>query len=1524
MSQENLEKSLFVDENGTAVIEEKQLPGIYIFTNPEFNRTNGMNSTKVGYTVQVPHKRTDQWRKLGGIYEDLIHIDDIPALFKDKNGENIYFMDHSVHKMMEQRGYEKLINVPGLVERYPNEHISREFYFNKNDSSVLVTKIELNEYVEQLRNLYNSGDFSGIKFYKDFRESAMATSVYFEPVNSFPPRAFQQNFINNAFLYFTKHFESDSKNTANYLLSAPTRSGKSFMSAMLSKELMDYLSSNSKKRNLVLVVSGIADVGVEWQETYEAHKALNQRDKDKNGITKFSFITREKLIEKGQSAIDEAYETGAENVVVFLTLQDLSGSFKGTKNKNFTAHDFLKPVNGVSPVDFMIVDEAHFAAFNRFGEYRSMIARSDFNTESDAESDADKPMDEKEFEESVEEFQSIAPTLGTLYVSATPYNEIINSSMFSVAKKNMTIISKQDIKNESEKWSLENPEAEEWKSPYYGLPSPHYFAVDTGKMIGEILSVDEKTNKFIQYNSANSLIWNFFGYKFENDFLFPAVVSDPVYRSAGLGNHIIISVGSCATADAVEESLQYLKNEYSEFEFKVMNVSSENPSHHYRTKKAYDIKREIDQADADGIKTVVITVDRLTTGVTVKQWDTVVFWRKMSSAQKHDQLSGRNGTPFVITMKDSEGSIAKRIEKQNVAIISYAPEQMLEIAYQTAVTMARVKQDEGVSKPLTEMIEDELNVSPTYVLSGGDHMVKMNATNILDAVLNSQKGLGPREYAEKVSLDISGLTTNADLVQKIMQISADDSNLSISLNAFEMEEIEEGKCQFVKGCEKEPVDTLFDYSGLFCYKHLALRLKLDAEKNKKPFDKDDFEKGLSGSYSGDDDKEAAAIKKEAAKAFEEAEKERKNFEKRIRNFVSILLMFVALSNRAEHSLEDVISSIEDEDNVDGQRIAKHLGIDVDFLKELRDKGTFNYTLDAQFYLIDETLNKVDKNSTIDEVWDAVAILVNGFGNFSRNEIPTPGKVASLLLDKADLTDSDWQRFNNNGVRIIDNGCKSAVVLVEFARRAIANGVDPSKLDMFAVPTSPATYELIRKVYELLGWNLENIYFVEGLSNLDTLLLLEMALEKKECLRDSIDDCPFHGNSDIAKKARKEILGKSVSYPKQSKKDSDSEYDLIISNLKSQIFDDSLENLFDKIVDEQDRILAMEFWEKLVEDIKKFDYVISNPPYQIEGGGGGSNALNIYPDFMLSGKRLAKHSTMIHPARAFFGAGRFNADIVKEINNDRSFVCHEYLENAEEVFSKTDITGGLMISAYSKGTKNEPMIERLVPKELLAVKNKVTNLGSFADISNSMGSYNDNKLSDKAYEEYKEYMDSMKHTHTFVSNVLVNVSPIFKEQDPGSDDYISVFGVIKNKRTKRWIHKKFVNEDKEYMKKWKVFVPGSNGAVQRGGIGTPAIGAPGEIATQTFIPFGMFETRQDAENCEKYLKTKFARSLLSILKVTPSNGRKTWANVPNQDFTNNSNIDWSKSIEEIDEQLFDIYELSDDEKNWIKENIKEMN
>ena len=74
---------------------------------------------------------------------------------------------------------------------------------------------------------------------------------------------------------------------------------------------------------------------------------------------------------------------------------------------------------------------------------------------------------------------------------------------------------------------------------------------------------------------------------------------------------------------------------------------------------------------------------------------------------------------------------------------------------------------------------------------------------------------------------------------------------------------------------------------------------------------------------------------------------------------------------------------------------------------------------------------------------------------------------------------------------------------------------------------------------------------------------------------------------------------------------------------------------------------------------------------------------------------------------------------------------------------------------------------------------------------------------------------------------------------------------------------------------------------------------------------------------KYIKTKFCRVLLGILKITQDNLKDTWRCVPVQNFTSSSDIDWTQSIHGIDQQLYKKYAFTDEEKAFIENHVKEM-
>lgn len=87
--------------------------------------------------------------------------------------------------------------------------------------------------------------------------------------------------------------------------------------------------------------------------------------------------------------------------------------------------------------------------------------------------------------------------------------------------------------------------------------------------------------------------------------------------------------------------------------------------------------------------------------------------------------------------------------------------------------------------------------------------------------------------------------------------------------------------------------------------------------------------------------------------------------------------------------------------------------------------------------------------------------------------------------------------------------------------------------------------------------------------------------------------------------------------------------------------------------------------------------------------------------------------------------------------------------------------------------------------------------------------------------------------------------------------------------------------------------------------------------------GSFETEEEADAALRYVKTKFARTMLGILKITQDNDREVWRQVPLQDFTPNSDIDWSQSVADIDRQLYAKYGLDEKEIEFIETHVKEM-
>ena len=71
-----------------------------------------------------------------------------------------------------------------------------------------------------------------------------------------------------------------------------------------------------------------------------------------------------------------------------------------------------------------------------------------------------------------------------------------------------------------------------------------------------------------------------------------------------------------------------------------------------------------------------------------------------------------------------------------------------------------------------------------------------------------------------------------------------------------------------------------------------------------------------------------------------------------------------------------------------------------------------------------------------------------------------------------------------------------------------------------------------------------------------------------------------------------------------------------------------------------------------------------------------------------------------------------------------------------------------------------------------------------------------------------------------------------------------------------------------------------------------------MCSQSYL-YAPFNSKIEAINFVKYLKTKFFRSLVLAIKITQSASNKVYKFVPMQDYINDSDIDWSRDISEID-------------------------
>ena len=343
--------------------------------------------------------------------------------------------------------------------------------------------------------------------------------------------------------------------------------------------------------------------------------------------------------------------------------------------------------------------------------------------------------------------------------------------------------------------------------------------------------------------------------------------------------------------------------------------------------------------------------------------------------------------------------------------------------------------------------------------------------------------------------------------------------------------------------------------------------------------------------------------------------------------------------------------------------------------------------------------------------------------------------------------------------------------------------------------------------------------------------------------------------------------------------------------------------------------------RLTIDNMKFNVIIGNPPYHEEVEGSSDSA--IYNYFMDEAYKIGEKVELITPARFLFNAGKTPKEWNKKILSDKNLKILDYEGDSSKVFSNTDIKGGIAITYHDSNKILGPIGVFSPYKELRSISDKLQAITKTKNITTLIFLQNrfnlENLYSD--YPNFKSLISSNGKERRIVSSSFEKISAFTTNAESEND--VRILGLIANKRLYKWIHKQYI-EDNGNLESYKVLIPKSNGKGELGEtLSTPIIVQPNTGYTQSFIGFGAFSLKNEAEAMLKYIKTKFVRIALGILKITQDNPPERWTYVPLQDFTSSSDIDWSKSIEEIDEQLFDKYDLDEQERNFIRTKVKEM-
>ncbi|GGC93977.1 hypothetical protein GCM10011508_21470 [Flavobacterium lutivivi] len=686
-------------------------PQIYAFTTETVP-----NYLKVGDTYRPIEVRLSEWRK---------HFPKLVKKFGDvaKVDDDTFFRDYAVHYFLENELKRTRLE-RNTLKNIP--HYSNEFFKN-------ATEEDLKEAIKEIKTGHKNND-PKYQYYR-FDESHVPITHTYRRNETYDPRPNQDATIKN----FKNALKKGRKNLLMY---AVMRFGKSFTSMCCAVEM---------GAKLVVVVSAKADVKEEWKRTTESHVKFDG----------YSFLDSNSLLQS-ENIISEKQKKN-EKIVLFLTLQDLQGDIIKPKHKKIFQ----------SQVDLLLIDETHFGA--RAAEYGKVLREEKLSDKEIKNELKLNDLDLDDIDINTKAFNAKV----RIHLSGTPYRILMNSE-FTIDDI-IAFYQFSNIAEDQKKWDIENlnkDEIKEWDNPYYGFPQMIRFAFNPNESSRKKMEEMKKhgvTYTFSELFRPQSIIQDKTNnlhkrFKYEKEILDLLKVIDGTEKDENLLSfldydkikegqmcrHIVCVLPYRASCDALESLIS--KDKFKHLSsYEIINISGVESEKAYKDTES--VKAKIRKCESENKRTITLTVNRMLTGSTVHEWDTMLYFKDTASPQEYDQAIFRLQNQYIRLFKEPNGDVVKFNMKPQTLLVDFNPNRMFQMQeHKSQIYNVNIEKN-GNSK-LEERIRKELEISPIVVLNK-NKIQQIEPSDILDSVREYSSSRSVLDEATSIAVDFSLLDIEA-------------------------------------------------------------------------------------------------------------------------------------------------------------------------------------------------------------------------------------------------------------------------------------------------------------------------------------------------------------------------------------------------------------------------------------------------------------------------------------------------------------------------------------------------------------------------------------------------------------------------------------------------------------------------------------------------------------------------------------------------------------------------------------------